>query len=158
MEKEDKFQLNEKVIIDAFKQLSEIDREYLYKAPVFVSVLAASTNNRINKKQKADALKLARLKTFTARPELIFFYKIVEKNFKDGFEELEKQYKPFNKQKREALIKELEKVDVVISKLDKRIAEILHKSLNEYAHHIKKAGIGILDDFVFPLPIKGLTY
>jgi len=141
-----------------WKKLSTAELDLLYKAPVLVSVLAASTYNTINQDQKADALKLAHLKTFTARPELISFYKVVEKNFRNEFEHLEKQFYPFAKPNREALRHEIQKVNIIISKLDKKVAEILHASLTAYANHVRKSGMGILDDFVFPLPIKGLTY
>jgi hypothetical protein len=149
---------NEKALEMNFGKLSADDQDLLYKAPALVSVLAASTYNRINQDQKVEALKLAHLKTFTARAELTSFYRVVEANFKKDFEDLEKQFYPFDKPNREALKSEIEKVNVIIGKLDKQIAAVLHKSLNEYAMHIKKSGIGILDDFVFPLPIKGLTY
>ncbi len=158
MQKEENRDLSEKSVKDSFGKLNEADRLLLYMAPALVSVLAATTNNRINKKQKADAFKLISLKTYTARPELIFYFKTVEKNFRKDFEELEKRYYPFDEPKREMLRNELDKVNVVISKLDKAVAEILHRSLSEYATHIKRSGIGILDDFVFPLPIKGITY
>jgi hypothetical protein len=149
---------NEKVLISALEKLSTPDQDLLYKAPVLVSILAASTSNSMNKSQKVEALKLAHLKTFTARAELIAYYRVVEKNFSKDFESLEKRFYPFDKVNRKALQNELEKINVVINKLDKSIAEVLHKSLNEYADHIRKSGMGILDDFIFPLPIKGLTY
>ncbi len=158
MKDESSLDLNEKSFLEAVGKLTKPERELLYKAPVLVSVLAASTYNKINVDQKAEALKLAHLKTFTARAELISFYKVVEKNFKKDFEDLEKQFYPFDKPNREALRNEIGKVNTIINKMDKPVAEILHMSLNKYATHIKRSGIGILDDFVFPLPIKGLTY
>ena len=44
--------------------------ELLYRAPVLVSVLASCSFNEVNKVQKADAIKLSHLKTFTADPSL----------------------------------------------------------------------------------------
>jgi hypothetical protein len=157
MENNQDVDLNEGLMKAAFSKLSQSDLDLLYKAPALVSVLAASTYNRINEAQKAEALKLAHLKTFTARSEMITFYKTVELNFLKDFECLEKQFYPFDQPNREALRKEIEKVNVIIGKLDKRVAVILHWSFSAYANHIKKSGMGILDDFIFPLPIKGLT-
>jgi hypothetical protein len=149
---------SEEFLKTSFRTLSEAEQNLLFKAPALVSLLAASTNNGINEAQKAEALKLAHLKTFTARTELIFFYKTVELNFIEDFESLEKKFYPFDKPKIEALRNEIEKVNVIINKLDKKVADLLHWSFNGYANHIKKSGIGILDDFIFPIPIKGINY
>ncbi len=157
MEKKQSQGLDEAALSTAFGILNAADLELLFKAPALVSVLAASTYNRINQDQKAEALKLAHLKTFTARAELISYYRQVEQHFQSDFEALEKQFFPFDKPNREALRTEIEKANVIISKLDEHVAEVLHQSLSDYATHIKRSGIGILDDFIFPLLIKGLT-
>jgi hypothetical protein len=148
---------NEEELMSEFGKLSPEELICLYKAPVLVSVLAASSDNKINKAQKEEALKLAHLKTFTARIQLLFYYKEVEKHFKENFESLEKQFYPFDRAQREALQHEIANVNHVINKLDKNLARILHESLNKYANHVKKSGVGILDDIIFPLPINGLN-
>jgi len=148
---------NEEELMSEFRKLSPEELIFLYKAPVLVSVLAASSDNKINQTQKEEALKLAHLKTFTARIQLLYYYKEVEKRFKENFEALEKQFSPFDPTQREALQKEIANVGRIINKLDKSLARILQESLNRYARHVKKSGVGILDDMIFPLPINGLN-
>jgi hypothetical protein len=140
-----------------FEKLSAAEKELLVKAPVLVSVLAASTNHEINKAEKADAIKLAHLKTYTADQLLIPYYKEVEKQFNENFIQTVKKYFPFDDNKRELLKQEINAVNVTIGKLDKFYAKSLHKSLTGYAEHVKKAGRGTLINFIFPLPIPGLT-
>jgi hypothetical protein len=94
-------------MITQFKKLSNEERELLYKAPVLVSVLASSSFNEVNKYQKADAVKLAHLKTFTATPLLLPYYAEVEKTFKEQFETSVKKYSPFDDAKRNDLKKKL---------------------------------------------------
>jgi hypothetical protein len=112
----------------------------------------------VNKYQKADAIRLAHLKTFTAEPLLIPYYVQVEKNFKTEFEALAKKYSPFDDSKRTSLKKEIQSVNLVIGKLDKKYADMLRNSLDGYAKHVKKAAHSVFQDFIFPLPIPGLTY
>jgi len=145
-------------MIKQFEKLTPEERELLYRAPVLVSVLASCSFNEVNKSQKADAIKLAHLKTFTANPLLIPYYAEVDKNFKEQFEAAIKKYFPFDEAKRSALKKEIDKVNRVIKKLDKEYAQTLHKSLDRYAKHVKKAAHSIFQDFIFPVPIAGLSY
>ncbi len=147
-------------MIRQLEKLSKEDKDILFKAPVLVSVLASSSFNEveINKSQKADAIKLAHLKTFTAMPLLLSYYTEVEKEFKEAFEAAIKKYFPFDEAKRNELKKEMDKVSLVINKLDKEYAEALGKSFDRYAKHVKKAAHSIFQDFIFPMPIEGLSY
>jgi len=137
--------------------LTAEEKELLFKAPVLVSLLAASGDHEINKKQKADAIKLSHLKTFTAHPALIPYYREVEKNFGVYFEEAAQKYAPFTDEKREELKKEINTLDIVIKKLDKDFAMTLHVSLKGYADHVRRADASFLEGFIFPIPIHGLT-
>ena len=147
-------------MIKQFEILSKEDRQRLYNAPVLVSVLASSSFNeiKINKSQKADAIKLAHLKTFTAMPLLLLYYAEVEKGFKEAFEAAINKYFPFDEAKRNELKKEMAKISLVINKLDKEYAEALGKSFERYAKHVKKAAHSIFQDFIFPMPIESLSY
>src|SRR4026207_64119 len=119
-----------------FEKLTAEEQELLYKAPVLVSVLASCSFNEVNKVQKADAIKLAHLKTFTAHPLLIPYYTEVEKNFKELFEAATKKYFPFDEEKRTALKKEIQRVNLIIEKLNKEYGLVLYKSLEKYANHV----------------------
>jgi hypothetical protein len=144
-------------MVKELDKLSAEDRAILLKAPALVSVLAASGNHEISKSEKADAVKMAHLKTFTADPILLNYYNEAETNFVKYFEETVKKYAPFDDLKREALKKEISIINNVIAKLDFEFYKTLHNSLSKYAEHVKRSEINILDDFIFPIPIKGLT-
>lgn len=147
-------------MIKQFEKLTNEEWNLLYKAPVLVSVLASGSFNEmeINKSQKADAVKLAHLKTFTATPLLLPYYAEVEKGFKAAFEAAIKKYFPFDEAKRNELKKEMENTNLIIKKLDKEYAEALRKSFEQYAKHVKKAAHSIFQDFIFPMPIEGLSH
>ena len=147
-------------MIRQLEKLSKEDRDILFKAPVLVSLLASRSFNEvaINKFQKADAIKLAHLKTFTAMPLLLTYYAEVEKEFKGAFEAAIKKYFPFDESKRNELKKEMDKTGLVLNKLDKEYGEALGKSFERYAKHVKKAAHSVFQDFIFPMPIKGLSF
>ena len=139
------------------EKVTDEECELLDKAPVLVSGLASCSFNEVNKIKKGDAIKLSHLKTFTENPLLIPYYIEVEKNFKELFESAIRQYFPFDEAKRIALKREMVKVNHVIEKLDKNYVQALNESLAKYTNHVKRAGHTVFVDFLFPLPMPGLT-
>lgn len=144
-------------MIEYFKDLTEEEKEILLKAPVLVSVFAASINHHISNAAKTDAIRLAHLKTFTAVPLLRPYYKEVEKNFRNYFESTTKQFAPFDQGKIELLKNELNKINIVISKLDNEFGQTLRASLTKYADHVKKSEHLFVESFFFPFLINGFT-
>lgn len=145
-------------MIKKFKHLTAKEIEALIKAPVLVSVLAASNDKKISENERAEATKLSHLKTFTADPLLLPYFNEVEKKFTTNFVEIVKKYAPFNEEKTTALKQEIDLANSILCKLDKEDAITLYNSLAGYTEHVRKAEHTVLVDFLFPLPIKGFTY
>ncbi len=53
---------------DHFEKLTEGEKQLLYKAPILLSVLTSCSPKEVHQGQKADAIKLSHLRTFTAMP------------------------------------------------------------------------------------------
>ncbi|MEP7170483.1 MAG: hypothetical protein ABI855_14030 [Bacteroidota bacterium] len=132
-------------------------QQLLVKAPALVSVLAAAKHHKINDAQKAHAVKLAHLNTFTTDTDLKSYYEKVDKHFVENFESIAQQYAPFDDAQLEALKKEIDEVNQGIATLESELSAKLHKSLSEYTEHVKYSEHSVLEHFVFPVPIKGLT-
>ncbi|HEY2648576.1 MAG TPA: hypothetical protein VGI38_05260 [Puia sp.] len=143
-------------MIPHFEKLDPREQELLIKAPVLLSVLASCSEHGINQKQKADAIKLAHIKTFTALPELQPYFKEVEKNFKEHFEEAAERFYPFDEKQRHLLKMEIRNIRGIISKLNPAYGVALSKSLERYVIHVKKATYSIFRDFIFPLAMPDL--
>ena len=145
-------------MIAHLEKLTEAEQELLLRAPVLMSVLASCSGGEVNKQQKTEAIKLSHIKTFTAIPLLQPFYKEVERNFQDDFESVALAYFPFDDKKRNDLKKAIEKVQHILKKLDPEYAELLGKSLERYANHVKRATHSIFRDFVFPMIILDMKH
>ena len=144
-------------MISQFENLTSEERALLFRAPVLLSVLASCSNREINKNQKADAIKLAHLKPFTADPSLIPFYVEVEKNFEQEFEAISKQYSPFDETNYEQLKQEIKSIYPILKKLNRDYASKLLRSFEKYERHVKRAAHNVVEDFIFPVPIPGLN-
>ncbi|HCL82341.1 MAG TPA: hypothetical protein DIC22_00130, partial [Chitinophagaceae bacterium] len=90
-------------MIPQFEKLSGEEAELLLEAPALISVMASCSDRNINKRQKADAIKLAHIKTFTAIPVLQPYYREVEKDFANRFDRIAEKYFPFDEKKRNEL-------------------------------------------------------
>jgi hypothetical protein len=143
-------------MIPQFEKLSQKEQDLLMKAPAYLSVLASCSENAINKVQKADAIKLAHIKTFTAIPELQPYFREAEKNFKEHFEEIATRYFPFDELRRNLLKMEIKNIENIIAKLRPDYAKALNKSLERYAIHVKRATYSVFRDFIFPLAMPDL--
>jgi hypothetical protein len=144
-------------MIKEFEKLNDEEREFLYRAPVLISVLVSSSPNEINETRKNDAIKLSHLRTFTAPPSLHEYYRQVEKIFKEEFESLAAKYFPFHEEQRAEIKKELMKFEVVASKLDPSFAFTLNKSLESYARHVQRSVYTVFRSFIFPIAFSRLN-
>jgi len=65
---------------------------------------------------------------------------------------------PTEKDFREAAIKkELLKLEKIVQKLGKDYTLTMHSSMKSFKEHVSKAHHNVLTNFIFPLPIPGLT-
>lgn len=144
-------------MINEFEKLRPEERALLFKAPVLISALVSSSYREVNQTQKNDAIKLAHLRTFTAPPSLLPYYREVDTLFKEELEKTLQEYYPFDEAKRAELQEKLEEANKVITKLEGSYAQVLHKSLESYASHVKKSTFSVFRDFIFPITYSRLN-
>jgi len=66
-------------------------------------------------------------------------------------------YAPFDTWKMKELQTEVDAINDIIARLDPAFAVLMHHSLSTYAEHVKHADHSVLEDFLFPIPIHGIT-
>lgn len=140
-----------------FNNLSVSDKTELLKFPAYISMLAAGANDKLDEEEKIAAIKLSYTSTFSCDPYLVEFYEEVDKVFEKNIEQLERVL-PKEKDRREVAIKkELVNIEKILSKLGKKYVSIMRLSMNTFKEHVSKAHHNVLVDFIFPIPIPGLT-
>lgn len=138
-------------ITEQFARLTAQETELLIKAPVLLSLLAAGGDNEVSEHEKAEVIRQAHLKTYTGLPELNAYYTEVDRQFKRNFDEAIEKYTPFNAERRQALTAEVSRMnDTITQKLDKDAANLLRKSLGDYARHVKYADRDFIGNYLFP--------
>ncbi len=131
-------------------QLSAEDRKMLLKAPALVSVLAAILDDgKVDSKEKADAIDMSHLRTFTADIPLQPFYEEAYVDFTENLEGLISHYSPFHSDQIELMKEEIDHVYRIMAKLDKGYAGRLKESLMSYAAHVGNVHGKLKDYFDF---------
>ena len=72
-------------MIKEFSRLRDDEIEVLLNAPVWVSILIAGADDKIDKSEVAQAVEIATSKQARAREQLIEYYKEVGRGFHDKF-------------------------------------------------------------------------
>jgi hypothetical protein len=143
--------------LHVFEDLSQQEKKQLIGFPVYISLLAASKDCNLDRREKIIAIKLTHIKTFSCDPVLADYYSAVDQDFEKDVAEISERL-PKENQARELIIRrELRKLDGILAKLDKDYAAIMYHSLRSYKDHVSRAHRNILEYFLFPLPINGLT-
>lgn len=141
-----------------FKNLTEEENNALLKFPVLVSLLAANSDGKLDEAERKAAIKFSHIKTYSCNPLLVEFYKEADMVFEKNVKQLDMEL-PTQMAAREAALKnELIRLENILLKLGEEYAAVMHRSMNSFKDHVSKAHHNVLMDFVFPMPIKGLTY
>ncbi len=131
-------------MIEFFEKLRQDEVEVLYRAPLLVAILIAGADDNIDKKEINEAVNISRLKQSKSRDLLKDYYTRVGENFEENLTE-EVAGLPSQARKRNPLIiEELEKLNLILPKLDKKFAIQFYESMKDIAQRIASASGGIL--------------
>lgn len=138
-----------------YKDLNEKEKNMLLKFPVYVSLLAASHDHKIDLKEKKEALKLTHIKSFASDPRLREYYAEVEKHFEENLVAIDSELPKEKEYRKKAIEAEIQKAEEILKKLGRLHDETFRQSLRSYIDHVSKVHGNVLGYFVFPLSIKG---
>ncbi|UII20120.1 hypothetical protein [Fulvivirga ligni] len=131
-------------MIEEFKNLSAEETDLMLKVPVLVSILIAGADNNIDKSEIREAVNLSKIKLVKAREDLVSYYKIVGQDFEDKVKVMINQLPSGVESRTAEIVKELQKVNAILPKLDTRFALEFYESIRDMAKKIAEASGGIL--------------
>ena len=144
--------------MNTFENLSKTEQQEFLKFPVYISLLAANKDGETDEKEKQTAIAFDHMKTYTCNPILAGFYDRADKVFSKSMIELDNEL-PKGKEQRDTAIKaELTKLEKLLLKFDETYGATMHQSMKSFKEHVSAVHFNVLEGFIFPIPIKGLTY
>lgn len=131
-------------MIAAFEKLTEEEIKVMIQAPVYVSILIAGADNKIDKSEINGAVELVKLKQTKARQALLDYYKEVGKDFGHDLQESIKELPADASKRNPVVIAYLEKINDILPKLEKEFATQFYASLKEFAKNVAESSGGVL--------------
>jgi hypothetical protein len=130
-------------MIPQFEELSEDERELMYSLPIYVSVLIAGADGKIDAVEVKKAVSLSDIKKLKARKDLLDYYNYVSTDYEDKIKMAIANLPVGLKEREKILVGHLKSVNEVFRKIDKPFAIKLYASLKEIAKHIAEASGGV---------------
>lgn len=130
-------------MIPQFEDLSEDERELMYSLPIYVSVLIAGADGKIDAVEIKKAVSLSDIKKLKARKDLLDYYNQVNTDYEDKIKMAIANLPVGLKEREKILVDHLTSVNQVFKKIDKPFAIKLYASLKEIAKHIAEASGGV---------------
>ena len=131
-------------MIKYFENLREEDAQIMYKVPVYVTILLAGADDKIDKKELQEAISIANLKKIKARKLLVdYFAEVVDTFEEDLYKEIDVM--PDSAEERNPiLVEKLERVNIIFHYLDSSFAIQFYESMKDWANKIATASGGVL--------------
>ncbi|MBL7828668.1 MAG: hypothetical protein JNJ57_18685 [Saprospiraceae bacterium] len=130
--------------MEPFKQLTQESLEKLLDAPALVTILIGASDNNLDGEERTWSEKLLRARSFSGRPELQDYYRVVAESFWVKLQH-ELNSLPVDVSKRNEEIKRrLSELNPILSSLDHKIAYLIYKGLIGLAEETAKASGGFL--------------
>ena len=130
-------------MLPQFENLSQEEEELMYSLPIYVSVLIAGADGKIDDNEIKKAVSLAGLKKKKARKDLLEYYSHVYMDFEDKIKVTIANLPIGSKERENILIEDIKKANDVFEKIDNKFATKLYASLKDMAIHIAEASGGI---------------
>lgn len=130
--------------VKEFENLREDEIQVVLKAPVYVAILIAGADGKIDKSERKEAVEVARSRQSRAREQLVEYYKAVGETFEDDFTNLTNSLPEDVKDRNTDIEQELRKLNFILPKIDRVFAIKLYASLKDLAKKIAEASGGVL--------------
>lgn len=130
--------------VKEFENLRDDEIQVMLDAPVYVSILIAGADGKIDKSERKEAIEVARSKQSRAREQLVEYYKMVGENFEGKFNSLIETLPEDTKDRNTDIEQELRKLNFILPKIDRPFAIKFYASLKDLAKKIAEASGGIL--------------
>lgn len=130
-------------MIPEFADLNQEETELIFSLPIYVAVLIAGADGKIDTNEVKKAISLSGLQTKKARKELLEYYRQVNTDYEDKLKMTIANLPAGTKEREKLLIEEIAKVNEIFPKLEKSFAIKLYASYKEIAKHIAEASGGV---------------
>ncbi|WKK80223.2 hypothetical protein [Marivirga arenosa] len=130
-------------MIPELQNLNESEIDLLKKIPAMVTILIAGADEEISKSELKEAVNVTKIKQSKARKELLSYYKEVAPDFEESLNELLNSYPQEAEVRSKQVIEEIERLNSILTKVDKDWAVQFIESMKDIAKRVAEAAGGV---------------
>ncbi|WMN06576.1 hypothetical protein QYS48_32900 [Marivirga arenosa] len=130
-------------MIPELQNLNESELDLLKKIPAMVTILIAGADEEISKSELKEAVNVTKIKQSKARKELLSYYKEVAPDFEESLNELLNSYPQEAEVRSKQVIEEIERLNSILTKVDKDWAVQFIESMKDIAKRVAEAAGGV---------------
>lgn len=136
----------------AFQKLTEDELNQLLDTPVWMALLAAYVGDgKVSEDERAEAVKLAHLRTFTSPKSLREFYTLVDERFAARFDLLQKRVPKKHEDSVVFIEAQVKRGHALLLKVDPDLAIDIEESLESFYKHVFNADKSFFQYFALPI-------
>ncbi|QCK15544.1 hypothetical protein [Mangrovivirga cuniculi] len=134
-------------MVEALKSLKPEEAKTMLEAPVWITILIASADHKIDKEELDEALEMIHLRETTGRFVLREYYHEVDQTFKEDLNKAVNALPEDEQKAGELVMSHLTKLNEILPKLDSKFAIQFYDAMQDFSTKIAKANGGFLGWF-----------
>jgi hypothetical protein len=131
-------------MITQLNRLPMEEREFMYKAPILVSILIAGADGDIDRKEIKEGMVQTKKSEHNSTLELVELYREISEDFEDKLKIVLQSYPMEASQRNSLIVEELARLNGIFEKLDPDFAKQYYRSICNLAMKIAKSSGGLL--------------
>lgn len=144
--------------MELYANLTPEEKFKLLRFPVYISLLAANADGKLDEREKEKATEFVNIKNYDNKePLLVKYYTEAQAVFEDSLEYIDAQLPRHKEAREEAIKQQLEEIEEILRKLGSEYSKAMHRSMKSFMDYVSKAHENVLEHFLFPFSIKGFT-
>ncbi|MBX2942614.1 MAG: hypothetical protein KF860_09730 [Cyclobacteriaceae bacterium] len=129
--------------IESLRILEQSEREHLSALPIYITLLIADADGTIDRAEMKKATLFSQGEASSINQDLADFYCDVKEDFEDKLKVVRANMPRRNEEKKQFLLDQIEKADLILRKIEKSRATTLCESFKKLARAVAKASGGI---------------
>jgi hypothetical protein len=131
-------------MIPEFSDLTHAEIELMHKAPIWVSILIAGADDKIDKNEVRRAIELTSKNLKASNSRLLPFYDEVGEDFEDKLRIVLQELPRKEKERSKVIIDQLAKLNDIFKRVNRDFNIHFYKSLKEIALEVAQSSGGVL--------------
>lgn len=131
-------------MIPEFDKLTNEEIELMHKAPIWVCILIAGADDKIDRNEIRRAIELTHEKVKSSQSSIATFYDEVGEDFEDKLKIVIQELPRKASQRSPVIVNQLQRVNDIFKRTDKAFNILFYNSLREIANEIAHSSGGLL--------------